>query len=166
MVQMARIEGASAVILSEPVERRRKIGLEVGADAAIDPLYESVQGRIREITGNDGVDVVIECVGKMFAAEQAFQAAGRGATILFFSVPPVDGAVSLPLFEVYQKEWTIKGSMINPDTHQRAVNLLNSGRLDIEKLITHTYGLSGLEEAIHKQMGQDSIKVVVHPQEV
>ncbi len=100
----------------------------MGADAAIDPLHESVPERIREITGSDGVDVVIECVGKTFAAEQAFQAAGRGATILFFSVPAVDGTVSLPLFEVYQKEWKIKGSMINPDTHQRAVNILNSGR--------------------------------------
>lgn len=165
MVQMAQIEGASAVILSEPVEQRRQIGLELGADAVIDPLHEAIPERIREITGTDGVDVVIECVGKTFAAEQAFQAAGRGATILFFSVPAVNGTVSLPLFEVYQKEWTIKGSMINPDTHQRAVNLLNSGRLEIEKLITHTYGLSGLEEAIHKQMDQDSIKVVVHPQE-
>lgn len=36
MVQMAKISGASTVMLSEPVEMRRKIGLEVGADAVID----------------------------------------------------------------------------------------------------------------------------------
>lgn len=165
MVQMARIKGASTILLSEPVEARRNIGLQVGADATIDPLHESVPDRIREITGQEGVDVVIECVGRTFAAEQAFQAAGRGATILFFSVPAVDATVPLPMFEVYQKEWTIKGSMINPDTHQRAVNLINSGRLEIEKLITHVYGLSQVEDAIHKQMDADSIKVLVHPQE-
>lgn len=165
MVQMARIEGASTVILSEPVAQRRRIGLEVGADAVINPLEESVSERIFEITGTVGVDVVIECVGRPFAAEQAFRAAGRGATILFFSVPGVEDTVALPLFEVYQKEWKIKGSMINPDTHQRAVNLINGGRLEIEKLITHRFGLSGLEDAIHMQMGADSIKVVVHPQE-
>ena len=43
MVQMARIEGASTVILSEPVEQRRQIGLELGADAVIDVKYGSSQ---------------------------------------------------------------------------------------------------------------------------
>ena len=165
MVQMARLSGASTILLSEPIALRRKIGLEVGADYAIDPLAEDVPGRIRELTGRDGVDVVIECVGRPFAVSQAFSAAGFGAHILLFSVPAVDATVPLPLFDVYKKEWKIMGSMINPDTHQRAVNLINSGRLQIGKLITHVYGLDQLEEAIHMQMSSDSIKVVVHPEE-
>ena len=163
MVQMARLCGASTVILSEPVEMRRKIGLEVGADGVIDPIHEDVPGRIKEICGRDGADVVIECVGKPFAVEQAFSAAGFAATILLFSVPGVDATVPLPLFDVYKKELRIVGSMINPDTHQRAVNLINSGRLELEKLITHVYDLEHMDEAIHMQMSAESIKVVVHP---
>ncbi len=161
MVQMARLAGASTIILSEPIEMRRQIGLEVGADACIDPLHEDVCGRIKEITGSDGADVVIECVGKVFAAEQAFAAAGLGASVLFFSVPAVDAKAPLPMFDVYKKELKIMGSMINPDTHQRAVNLINSGRLEIKKLITHTYDLAHLEDAIKMQMSSESIKVMV-----
>ena len=163
MVQMARLCGASTVILSEPVEMRRNIGMEVGADAAIDPIHEDVPGRIKEICGRDGADVVIECVGKPFAVEQAFSAAGFAATILLFSVPGVDATVPLPLFDVYKKELRIVGSMINPDTHQRAVNLINSGRLELGKLITHVYDLEHMDEAIHMQMSAESIKVMVHP---
>ena len=163
MVQMARICGASTVILSEPVKMRRKIGMEVGPDAAIDPIHEDVPARIREICGREGVDVVIECVGKPFAVEQAFSAAGFGATILLFSVPGVVATVPLPLFDVYKKELRIVGSMNNPNTHQRAVNLINSGRLELKKLITHTYDLDHMDEAIHMQMSAESIKVVVHP---
>lgn len=163
MVQMARLCGASTVILSEPVEMRRKIGMEVGADAAIDPIHEDVPGRIKEICGRDGADVVIECVGRPFAVEQAFAAAGFAATILLFSVPGVDATVPLPLFDVYKKELRIVGSMINPDTHQRAVNLINSGRLELKKLITHVFDLEHMDEAIHMQMSAESIKVVVHP---
>ena len=55
--------------------------------------------------------------------------------------------------------------MINPDTHQRAVNLINSGMIQLKKLITHRYGLEGVEDAIKMQMSNESIKVVVHPQE-
>ncbi len=163
MVQMAKISGASTVILSEPIEMRRKIGMEVGADAAIDPIHEDVPARIKEICGHEGADVIIECVGKGFAVEQAFKAAGLGATILLFSVPGVDATVPLPLFDVYKKELKIVGSMINPDTHQRAVNLINGGRLEIKKLITHVYDMEHLEDAIHMQMSSESIKVVVHP---
>lgn len=147
MVQMARLRGASPVILSEPVEMRRKIALELGADAAIDPLQENLTECIREISGQEGVDVVIECVGRPAAAKQAFEAAGAGATILFFSVPTVDATVPLPLFDVYKKELRIVGSMINSDTHQRAVNLITSGRLEIKRLITHTYDLDRLSES-------------------
>ncbi|MCI8515442.1 MAG: zinc-dependent alcohol dehydrogenase family protein [Hungatella sp.] len=163
MVQMARLCGASVVILSEPVEMRRRIGVEVGADAVIDPIHENVPERIREICGRDGADVVIECVGRPFAVEQAFGAAGFAATILLFSVPSVEASVPLPLFDVYKKELRIVGSMINPDTHQRAVNLINSGRIELKKLITHVYDLDHLDEGIHMQMSAESIKVVVHP---
>ena len=165
MVQLAKLRGAATVVLSEPIEMRRKIGMEVGADAAVDPLQEDLAGRFAEIAGQAGADVVIECVGKPFAAQQAIAMAGYGATVLLFSVPPVGATIPLPLFEVYQKELKIVGSMINPDTHQRAVNLINSGRVKLEKLITHSYGLGQVEDAIKMQMGSQSIKVVVHPQE-
>ena len=55
------------------------------------------------------------------------------------------------------------GSFINPDTHQRAVNLLNQEKINIQRLITHRYGLDEAEEAIRKQSDGDSIKVLVKP---
>lgn len=163
MVQLAKLSGASTVILSEPIAMRREIGLEVGADAVIDPLNEPLCDRIKEITGRDGADVVIECVGKAQTVEQAFQVAGRGATVLIFSVPSVGATAELPLFDVFKKELKILGSMVNPDTQQRAVNLINSGQLKIKPLITHVYDIEHLEDAIKMQMSNESIKVVVHP---
>lgn len=163
MVQMAKLSGAGTVMLSEPVEMRRKIGLEVGADAAIDPMNEDLGARIRGITGKDGADVVIECAGKEFTVTQAIQAAGQHATVLIFSVPAVDAVAPLPLFDVFSKELRIVGSRINPDTHQRAVNLINGGRLELMRLITHRYDLEHLEDAVKMQMGSESIKVIVCP---
>lgn len=165
MVQLAKLQGAAVVALSEPIEMRRKIGLELGADCAVNPLKEDLREKFREAAGEEGADVVIECVGKPFAAEQALAMAGYGATVLLFSVPPVDATVQLPLFDVYQKELKIVGSMINPDTHQRAVNLINSGMINLEKLISHRFGLAEVEDAIKMQMSSESIKVVIHPHE-
>ena len=63
MLQLARKAGAAKVILSEPVEKRRALALELGADAAIDPIHENLNERLYEILGCEGADVVIECVG-------------------------------------------------------------------------------------------------------
>ncbi|MBQ2990355.1 MAG: zinc-dependent alcohol dehydrogenase family protein [Clostridia bacterium] len=163
MVQLAKLSGAAKVLLSEPVALRRRLGLEVGADGVIDPVNESISEAVKAICGTDGVDVVIECVGNTKAVAQAIEAAGLGATILLFSVPSVGATVDLPLMDVFKKELHITGSIINPDTHQRAVDMINSGRLEIKKLITHVFDIEHLEDAIKCQMGSESIKVIVRP---
>lgn len=161
MLQLAKLAGAAQVILSEPVSLRRDIALSLGANACIDPVNENPAQRIKELTGKDGADIVIECAGNTSATRQAFEAAAKGATLLLFSVPTVDASYSLSLFDVYKKELTIKGSFINPDTHARAVALLESGRIQIAPLITHRFPLDHMDEAIQTQMGSDSIKVLV-----
>ncbi|MEM5779620.1 MAG: zinc-dependent alcohol dehydrogenase family protein [Lawsonibacter sp.] len=163
MVQLAKMAGASLVMLSEPVSLRREVGLKVGADAAVDPIQEDLPARVKELTGLDGVDVVIECVGNRIAMDQAFQVCKRGTTVLLFAVHPVDEGSEISPFDIYNKELTIVGSMINPDTHGRAVALINSGRLQLEPLLTHSFPIVELEQAILTQMGRESIKVLVEP---
>lgn len=163
MIQLAKLSGASKVILSEPVAMRREIGKKVGAWETIDPIHENIKERLKELLGTEGVDVVIECVGTPIAAEQAFLAADKGGTILLFSVPKPESSYSLHLEEVFQKELTILGSMINPDTHGRAAALINSGVLKLEPIITHSYSVEQLEEAILMQQSAESIKVIVEP---
>ncbi len=166
MAQLARLSGAAKVIVSEPIEMRRKIAVELGADGTIDPIHENVRERFHDLTGRDGAEVIIECVGKPAAIRQAMEAADKGAMLMLFSVPGTHDTFELPLFDIFKKELTIRGSMVNPDTHARAVELLNSGRLNIAPLITHCFPLEQVEDAIKMQMSSKSIKVLVKPQGV
>lgn len=163
MVQLAKLSGASQIVLSEPNEKRRQVGLQLGANAAIDPTRPDSQEAFAQVL-DGGANVVIECVGNVSAVKSAFQFAGKGATVLLFSVPKVDATFDLPLFDVYKKELTIKGSFVNPDTHARAVALINSGKVDFGPIITHRFTLDQLPEAIAMQMSDASIKVVVEAQ--
>lgn len=160
MVQLARLAGAAKLILSEPNEKRRSVGLSLGADIAIDPAAPGAMDGFR-----NAADVVIECVGNLPAVKSAFAYAKKGAKIVLFSVPKVDSKFDLPLFDVYKKELTIKGSFVNPDTHSRAVALLNAGKLNFDQIITHRFPLAQMPEAIAMQMSDQSIKVIVTPQE-
>ena len=163
MVQLAKRSGAAKVVLSEPVGMRRLAGLQVGADAVIDPTHEEIADRLEQITGVQGADVVIECVGAPTATQQAFSAAKRGATLLLFSVPKAGSTYELSLEDVYQKELDIVGSMINPDTHGRAVALINSGAVRFDPIITHSYPVEQVKDAILMQQSSESIKVVIQP---
>ncbi len=163
MVQLAKLSGASWVMLSEPVAMRREIGLKLGADDAADPYKEDISEALCRCTGMPGADVIIECVGNTEAVRQAFQAAKRGSTVLLFSVPKADTFHPLSLEDVYQKELKIIGSLINPDTHGRAVELINRGKIKLDEIITHSFPVDRLEEAIHMQMSDQSIKVMIEP---
>lgn len=160
MVQLARLAGAAKIILSEPNEKRRSVGLSLGADIAIDPAAPGAMDGFR-----NAADVVIECVGNLPAVKSAFAYAKKGANIVLFSVPKVDSKFDLPLFDVYKKELTIKGSFVNPDTHSRAVALLNAEKLNFDQIITHRFPLAQMPEAIAMQMSDQSIKVIVTSQE-
>ena len=63
MLQLAKNEGATKLILSEPVEEKRELALKLGATKVIDPINEDVQAVLDEYTPN--VNVVIECVGNI-----------------------------------------------------------------------------------------------------
>lgn len=160
MCQLALLSGAARVFLSEPDEKRRQVGLSLGVTRAVDPTAPGGAEALENCA-----DVVIECVGNLPAVKSAFRFAKKGATVVLFSVPKPDAAFDLPLFDVYKKELTIRGSFVNPDTHARAVALLNSGKLDFSGIITHRFPLDQLPEAIAMQMSSDSIKVVVCPQQ-
>ena len=78
-------------------------------------------------------------------------------------MPKEDAQYAVKLEDVYRKELTIMGSRINPDTHQRAAQLIDSGKLQLEPLNTHSFPVERLEEAIRTQMGPRSIKVLIEP---
>lgn len=74
--QMAKLQGATTVIVSDPIQKRRELALQCGADYAIDPIHEDAGLRAKQLTGKRGVDVVVETSGSY----PALQASLRGLT--------------------------------------------------------------------------------------
>ncbi|MEG1513754.1 MAG: zinc-binding alcohol dehydrogenase [Clostridia bacterium] len=74
--QMAKLSGAKLVIVSDPIEKRRKVALENGADIALDPLSVDTGYEVKRLTGKHGADVVIETSGTY----PGLQGALRGVT--------------------------------------------------------------------------------------
>ncbi len=162
MVQLAKISGASKVILIEPVTEKRALGLKVGADWAIDPQHEDVEALLKE-QKIDRIEAVIECVGLKRTMLDAIKYAGKKSVVMFFGLGNPDDEIPVKPFELFKKEITLKASFINPYTQARAVELINSGRIDVKSLVTQSISLEELREALARPEKRRGCKTVVNP---
>ena len=159
LAQLARLRGAGYVVVSDPLPRRREMALSLGADAAVDP--RAAEPLARTDLG-EGADVVIEAVGSTETAAQALDWAAPGGTVVWFGVAPPGETVDVEPNLIFRKELTIRGSLVNPHTHGRALSLLASGQINVAPLITRTIDLAALPQALSQGPG-DEIKTVVTP---
>lgn len=163
MLQLAKLAGATKVALLEPVEKKREMGRRLGADICIDPLKEDVEARLKE-AGMTWIRCVIECAGLPSTMEQAISLAGKKGTVMMFGLTKPDATISVRPFEIFQKELTLKASYINPCTQNRALQLIDSGRLDVESMVCSTIGLEELESVLSDPKRRAEGKFIVIPE--
>ena len=159
VLAVARLRGATHIVVSDLDAGRRQVALQLGASRAIDPSAESLLSVAREMTDGRGVDCAFEAVGTQATIEQAFELPRQGGTLVQVSVPPVSARPSLPAYELFSRELTIRGSYIRTNEFRRAVDLL--GTLDLSPLITHHFALPRIHDAIEAARTRQGIRVVV-----
>jgi L-iditol 2-dehydrogenase len=160
LAQLARMNGAGRLVLSDPIPARRTMALQLGyVDAVVDPMHEDPLLADGALPG--GADIVLEAVGSVATTQQAIAWAAAGATIVWFGVTPPGQMASVEPNLIFRRELTIRGARINPFTHSRAVAMLGSGRLKLQPLITRQISLEELPAALQMPPGQDTKTVVV-----
>lgn len=159
MMQLAKNAGASKVILSEPVEEKREQALKLGATKTIDPLHEDVEAVLAEYCEN--VNVVIECVGNVHTQADAVRFAGKGATIMYFGLAAPEESFPIRPDDIFKKELHITSSYINPYSFERAIQILESGTVELESLITNVVPLDDIADVFTKPEYRRTGKVMI-----
>lgn len=162
MLQLAKLAGAAKVALLEPVESKREVACKLGADFCIDPINEDVKKKLLE-NGMTWVNTVIECVGRPSTIGQAIDIAGNKAVVMMFGLTKPDEEIAVKPFQVFQKELVLKSSFINPYTQKRALDLIDSGRLDVSSMVYEVCGLDKLEDILSKPELRANGKYVIAP---
>lgn len=155
--QLARLSGASRVLVSDPVAERRQLALDLGTDGVLDPKAQSVAEMRDALDG--GADVVIEAVGSQPTTEQSIALVAAGGTVVWFGVAAPEARSSISPYDIYRREITVRGTFVNPFTHARALALLSSGRLIVAPLITRRAALEELPEVLETPASRD-VKVM------
>lgn len=163
MLQLSRLAGAAKVALLEPVESKREVGKKLGADICIDPIHEDVKARLKE-EGMTWVNTVIECVGRPSTIEQAIDIAGNKAVVMMFGLTKPDETISVKPFEIFRKELVLKASYINPYTQKRALDLIDSGRLDVSSMVYEVAELDELADILSNPELRAKGKYIISPE--
>lgn len=164
MVQLARLAGATTIILSTRQKPRRGLALELGATHAVDAgqdVVEAISGPGGIAPG--GVDVVLECAGVAETFRQGLAIARRGGALVIFGVMPKGEQVAVSPYDLLVKELRVESAWLNPSTHGRAAAMIASGALELDRLITRTIPLNEVPAVVGAAPAFGEIKIIAVP---
>jgi threonine 3-dehydrogenase len=158
--------GAAAVFATDVRPQRLELARRLKATRALNPLEEDVHSIVREATGGEGVDVLLEMSGSKEAMDQGFGLLKNGGAAALLGLP------SRPFAFDWGKHVIFKGVTVRGifgrriwQTWYQMRELLASGRLELSPLITHRLRLEEFAQgfALLKSREQVVGKVVMFP---
>ncbi|MGD7707077.1 zinc-dependent alcohol dehydrogenase [Microlunatus sp. Y2014] len=160
--QNARNAGLGRVIISEPVEARRRVATGLGFTDVVHP--DDVTDLITEATGGVGADVVFECAGVASLLQPSATMVRRGGTLSLLGFPLTESTVSYADWQ--QRELTVIGSLAyNHDDFVGVMRVIADKRIDVTPLHTGTMGLDHLADILSEldSGSSDHAKVLIDP---
>jgi L-iditol 2-dehydrogenase len=166
LTRLARLRGAVRIIVVDPIAYRRQRALEAGADLALNPPSASSGSLVEALLAANGgrkPDVVIVTPSKIEAMQQGLELVGPGGTVLLFAPPSPEERLPVSPNELFFREISLRSSYsAGPYETRQALDLLTSGRIRAEHVITHRFPLEEAAQAFRlvAQPGE-ALKVVI-----
>ncbi|HET9656859.1 MAG TPA: S-(hydroxymethyl)mycothiol dehydrogenase [Kineosporiaceae bacterium] len=161
----ARLVGARRIIAVDVDDRKLAWAREFGATDTVNSRITDAVEAIRELTGGNGADVVIDAVGRPETYRQAFYARDLAGTVVLVGVPSPDMRLDLPLLDVFGRGGALKSSWYGDCLPSRdfptLIDLHLQGRLPLDKFVSETIALEDVEEAFVKMHGGEVLRSVV-----
>ena len=165
-IKLLRARGAGRIVATDVDPSRLDAAVRMGADGAL-PAGDATPERLREINGGRLFDLAITCAGVEPVVLQAVRSVDRGGTVLLFAPLAPGVEIPVPFFDVWRDQIRILSTYAGPPADSReAIELLSSGAVGVEDLITHRLPLDETAEGFRLVAeGSESIKVIIKPWE-
>ena len=134
LLQAARAAGARKVYVSDIEATRLELAEELGADETLCVSGNGLVARVLQLTGERGVDVVLEAVGRTETIAAGVDCVRKGGTVTL--VGNISPSVALPLQKVVSRQIRLQGSCASAGEYPEAIRLVGSGVIRVGKLIT------------------------------
>lgn len=153
VAQTAVAFGATTVVISDPDLNRGERATQFGP---IDPVVPSAVADLGPF------DVAIECSGAPAAMDSALRALRPAGTLVLVGMGPDDITVALPVLQ--NRELVVTGVFRYANTWPTAIELVRTGRVDLDRLVTGHYALEETGKALRAVSDSAQLKLIVNPQ--
>ncbi|MEI7779081.1 MAG: S-(hydroxymethyl)mycothiol dehydrogenase [Actinomycetes bacterium] len=161
----AKLAGATTIVAVDVDDRKLATAKELGATHTINAKTEDVVEMIRQYTGGNGADVVIDAVGIPETWQQAFYARDLAGTVVLVGVPRPEHRIDIPLLDVFGRGGSLKSSWYGDCLPSRdfpmLIDLYLQGRLPLERFVSEEIALGDVEAAFEKMHHGDVLRSVV-----
>jgi L-iditol 2-dehydrogenase len=145
IIQMARLSGAADIFASEPLSQRMQVALGLGA---------------REWNPDQSVDVSFEVAGEDTAVEAAFFAVKPGGKVILAGIP-ADDRTTFQASVARRKGLTIKLVRRMKFTYPRAIQLVESGQVDVHSIVSEHFPLEEAQAAFALAERREGLKIII-----
>ncbi|MGF2210917.1 zinc-binding dehydrogenase [Streptomyces albidoflavus] len=153
VLQSARIAGAGAVIAVDVSEAKRDLAHQAGATEFV-LASDTTAKEIRALTGGEGADVAIECVGRAATIRTAWESTRRGGRTTVVGIGGTDQQVTFNALELFHWGRTLSGCVYGNSDPVRDLPVLaehiRAGRLDLASMVTDRIGLEDIPGAFER----------------
>jgi L-iditol 2-dehydrogenase len=135
----ARAENVKACYMTEKIKERIEVAEKAGATWVGNP---DEQDTVKEILKQqpDGVDVAFECAGQQETIDQCIELLRPGGKLILTGIPRFE-RISLAINKIRRKEITITNIRRQNKCMQTAIDLIASGKVTVDFMITHRFTL-------------------------
>ena len=151
MLQELKLIGAKKIIAIDIREEMLKLSAELGADVQLNPLKDDIDFEIKKLSDGKGVDVSFEIGGNQSTLDLAAQICRMEGKLVIFGYHPGSRIIKDLGYWNWMAFDIINAHFRNINTilqgQRIGMDLLNRGKIKMDKLITHTYRLDKIEEA-------------------
>ena len=141
---LAVASGASRVIVVEGAPTRAELARRAGASDVLPPGSD-LRRAVRALTNGRGADLVIDCTGRADVLPESIELSRRGGRTVVGGISHEPSAMTGDRIVYFERE--IIGSLGYRNDHATVIDLLASGRLDVEWLFAPAIGLEKIVEA-------------------
>jgi S-(hydroxymethyl)glutathione dehydrogenase / alcohol dehydrogenase len=164
VVQGASIAGCERIIAIDLRPVPLAIAQQFGATDTIDAARD-VPAEVRGLTAGRGADFVFDTVGSPATLGTALAATRKGGTVVLTGLSRVDSQGSIPMFPFVMQEKRLIGSVYGSGQPARdiprLVSLYQEGRLKLAELVSRTYTLDKVNDALAALAASDGARGVI-----
>ena len=157
LLQLAVRGGASRVAMVDVNAQRLALAEQLGPTRTYSDIKQALKDEPL------GFNCVIDATGVAPVIENAFMAVKRGGKLLIFGVASNEARISLSPFRIYNDEITIIGSMAVLFSFQAALDLISSGVINTEAMLTKALPLQDFLEALDMVRYGKGVKTQILP---